>query len=260
MNLFRREFTDPEKVLKHAAGPAPWYIRAFPPRLNGVIWKDSAEIYPDTGATLLTKQNGDVVAIVGMYCYVLAINENRLVVWYQRYDTVSIRHVKTINFCFLDVADLKPIRNVQKILEKLPNKPNDLEVHYESENRFEVPTDLEPGTHSVVYPEEFSFTDELLIWGYNTSELFRPSFGKNNDLCLFILRPLSGTVEIIPQDWFNNSEDLDFGYQWVTRVARDVTTGRIFGDGIRISQFALDKSLRNVEKWFNDEPYFKTSG
>ena len=65
-----------------------------------------------------------------------------------------------------------------------------------------------------------------------------------NNLALLVARLSAGTYELFPQDWFN-SANLD-GYQWVTRVARDPQTGRIHGDGIRISPFVLDDTLRNA--------------
>ena len=73
--------------------------------------------------------------------------------------------------------------------------------------------------------------------------------------CLFVLCPKEGRVEVYPQDWFNEG-NLDYGYQWVTRVARDSISGKIFGEGIRISQFVLDSSLRQVEHWFSDDPFY----
>ncbi len=53
-------------------------------------------------------------------------------------------------------------------------------------------------------------------------------------------------VSVFPQDWWNRA-DLDFGYQWVTRVARDPKTGKIVGEGIRIQPFVLDSSCRELE-------------
>jgi len=50
---------------------------------------------------------------------------------------------------------------------------------------------------------------------------------------------------VYPQDWFNHG-NFDFGYQWLTRIARDTETGEITGDGIRIELFALDDSYRQL--------------
>jgi hypothetical protein len=45
----------------------------------------------------------------------------------------------------------------------------------------------------------------------------------------------------MPQQWWNKS-DADFGYQWISRVARDALSGLIVGDGVRIDPFVLDAS------------------
>jgi hypothetical protein len=50
---------------------------------------------------------------------------------------------------------------------------------------------------------------------------------------------------LYPQDWFNSS-NLDFGYQWVTRVVRNAETGRVHGEGFRIEPFVLDETLRQL--------------
>ena len=47
-----------------------------------------------------------------------------------------------------------------------------------------------------------------------------------------------GEVEVLPQKWFTG-DAFDLGYQWITRVVRDSRTGRLVGDGIRISDFVL---------------------
>jgi len=65
-----------------------------------------------------------------------------------------------------------------------------------------------------------------------------------SNLALLVAHPREGTYELFPQDWFNSAR-LDYGYQGVTRVARDPRTGRIHGEGTRISPFVLDDTLQN---------------
>ena len=67
------------------------------------------------------------------------------------------------------------------------------------------------------------------------------------DLALMVACPRECTVQLYGQDWFNGG-GLDYGYQWVTRVARDPKTGKVRGEGIRISPFVLDTSLRQQEQ------------
>ena len=72
-------------------------------------------------------------------------------------------------------------------------------------------------------------------------------------LRLWIVRPRDGTIDVVPQDWFNHG-DYDFGYQWVTRVARE-PGGRIVGEGIRIGPFVLNESGRRVAEWLSTNPF-----
>jgi hypothetical protein len=69
--------------------------------------------------------------------------------------------------------------------------------------------------------------------------------GERSNLALLVAKPRTGIYELYPQDWFN-SAGLDYGYQWVTRVARDPKSGRIHGEGFRIRPFVLDDTLRRT--------------
>jgi len=68
------------------------------------------------------------------------------------------------------------------------------------------------------------------------------------DLRLWSLKPHENVINVYPQNWFNRGA-YDFGYQWVTRVARDPSTGKIIGDGIRIRPFVLDDTFENIAAW-----------
>ena len=56
-----------------------------------------------------------------------------------------------------------------------------------------------------------------------------------------------GIIHNYPQDWFNKG-DADFGYQWITRAIRNPKTNLIEGQGIRISEFILDDTNRQIKK------------
>jgi hypothetical protein len=105
-------------------------------------------------------------------------------------------------------------------------------------------TSVQPGDHNTSFPDAFKEVDELLVLAQSAAA--GPK-GRSS-LCLFVTHPAAGTVEVIPQDWFNEG-DFDFGYQWPTRVLRDPTTRKIVGDGIRLGVFVLDSTHRNVERW-----------
>jgi hypothetical protein len=96
--------------------------------------------------------------------------------------------------------------------------------------------------------------DELLVLVHSTAGGATSNYADDMRLRLWIVRPVDGTVDVVPQDWFNHGA-YDFDYQWVTRVAREPGTGRIVGEGVRLSPFALDDSYRRVAEWLPTNPF-----
>jgi hypothetical protein len=105
-----------------------------------------------------------------------------------------------------------------------------------------VPTNVVDRWEEIAFPEELRRIEELLILCYSSAIEHQPGADRNN-LALMVTRPREGRYRLYPQDWFNGG-GYDYGYQGVTRVARDSDSGRIHGDGFRIAPFVLDKSLR----------------
>ncbi|RZJ98248.1 MAG: hypothetical protein EOO46_25125 [Flavobacterium sp.] len=56
-----------------------------------------------------------------------------------------------------------------------------------------------------------------------------------------------GKISLFPQDWFNKS-NADFGYQWLTRVIRNPKNNSIIGQGIRIDNFELDETNKELKR------------
>jgi len=106
--------------------------------------------------------------------------------------------------------------------------------------RMSVSAELAEGVHQVEFPESFREFEELLVLASAT-----PAAGASLALHLWIVRPKDAVIQVVAQDWFNESER-DFGYEWVARVARDPCTQRIVGDGIRIGPFELDASMKRA--------------
>jgi len=87
--------------------------------------------------------------------------------------------------------------------------------------------------------------EEVLILCHS-SAIRTPDSGHSN-LALAVVRPNKSTYKLYPQDWFNDA-GFDHGYQWVTRVVRNPSTGQIHGEGIRIGPFVLDASLNRLAR------------
>jgi hypothetical protein len=63
---------------------------------------------------------------------------------------------------------------------------------------------------------------------------------------IVILNPINNKITLFPQDWYNQDETMDFGYQWIARADRNKSTGRIQIQGTRIGEFYLDETNRRL--------------
>ena len=235
-------------VLAAAPGPSPWYLRTGGPQLRvglgALAWTSAGDREPFAGKTLLRAPSGAVLAIVDLYCYVRAFGERRFLVWFLGEDG---EEGQTLSFHFYDAERLGPIADVTAACRAM--KASGVRFHATGGEicRFAVPTSLPPGVSAMDFPEPVRGIGELLALGPSTSS-------EGGGLCIFVLRPREGTVEIVPQDWFNRGQ-FDFGYQWVTRVARDPASGRVVGEGIRLGEFILDASMRQLAGWLHFDPF-----
>lgn len=221
-------------------GPTPWYPRPGDHTVEGFHWEQSS------GRTLLVG-NAGVVAILNYYNYVMRLDSSKLLIWNQRNEAdnqdTSPVHLVVIQPGLLTsfgdnlegaVSRMQRAVGVRLALTDPPPVSMYLNTGVIDENI------------SAVFPKELQAIDELLIL-CNSSAISARNDGINANLALLVARPQQSSYQLFPQDWFNSS-DLDFGYQWVTRVARDPQTGRVRGEGFRIAPFELDDTLRNVAR------------
>ena len=208
-----------------------------------------------SGIVLLRNSSGNVLMILDYYCYVRPLNAQTLLVWHAKQTRPgSYLCTETTEFSILNLNRLKPISDVPKAIKSL--KADKCYVHFDDTEatNFSLQTGLMTREVGMTFPTELNQIDELLVLG-TTAAMQQSGDSQVGHLRLFVLCPKESRVEVYPQDWFNEG-NLDYGYQWVTRVARDSISGKIFGEGIRISQFVLDSSLRQVEHWFSDDPFY----
>jgi hypothetical protein len=107
----------------------------------------------------------------------------------------------------------------------------------------EISSRLAAGKHALEIPATFKQTDELLLLSSH------PARGRDDAACaILVLRPPEGMVEVLPQRWFTANR-YDIGQQWIARVARDPSSGRLIGEGLRIGAFELNQDGTDVERW-----------
>ena len=226
--------------LRDAPGPSPWYLRGRPSGVPGFSWEAAGGKGQLAGATVLTGPAGGVL-VLDFHNHVLPLDSATLLVWHQAH--VASGPTKPVMLRVFCVPDLAPLRGDLETLcasmraERRPfvsSTPPALE--------FAIPTTAAAARQPLTFPESLRPIPELLIL-CASSDVDSDPGADRGQLGLMIASPRDGAFEIVPQDWFNRG-GFDYGYEWVTRVARDPRTGRIHGDGIRIEPFVLDRTLR----------------
>ena len=91
--------------------------------------------------------------------------------------------------------------------------------------------------------------DELLILVESTY----PGVGRYRSTCIWVWRPRERSLEVLPQDWFNNSSQYD-DRSSIMRIGRN-SAGRLVGDGRVDKPFRLDETGRQLECYLPESPF-----
>jgi hypothetical protein len=237
------EFERHETILGKAPGPSPWYVRAGRPapesRRGRLEWAAAGDQPPSNGKMMLRTKEGERLALFSMYCYVLPLPGHRFLVWHHERLQSIVRgsERRVLSFHLIDADRLEPFEDVGRACQEMEEGKIPALVRAGELCWFTIPTHLEGGRRTFEYPEALRDVEEILVLASSPAKIFD-------------LKPKESVLEVFPQDWFNDGP-WDFGYQWITRVARDPKTGKIVGDGIRIGRFVLDATNRNVEEWLS---------
>jgi hypothetical protein len=231
-----------QEQLKNVPSPCPWYFTPTFPRVPSSQGLARWTVIGPCNYVALNDPFGRTIAVVGMYSYVMPLTDASFVICYQRGDQQN--PTPPVHLAEFAVEQLVPFEVADALLERF--RPKRVPYYVEGGRVFsiEVPTTSLATLH-LEFPEPLSRVDEILIIARSSAIVYEGHMGAH-DSCLLIARPRSGTVDFYPQDWFNLGE-FDYGYQWITRVARDSESGRVIGDGIRLAPFTLDESCRQLQ-------------
>jgi hypothetical protein len=187
----------------------------------------------------LVSPEGDNLAVVNFGCYLQQLPSGTVILWHhERGDAVDARlRNPSIRFVAFDPALLTPIANLKMACESLDGRHDEVYLPSGVLAETRVSAALPAGSYDHVFPDVMREAAELLVLA--VPELDR--------LALYVIDPVEDRIDVYPQDWFNQA-NLDYGYQWVTRVAREPTTGRIQGEGVRIDRFVLDATYRRLAR------------
>ena len=182
------------------------------------------------------------LAVLDFQCYVQQLPSGVVILWHHAWDEGADDKLTNprIRFVAFDPILLTPIADLKAVCESMA--PGHGGAYLQSGILAEtwVSAALPAGSHTHVFPDVMKEAAEILV-------LAAPELDR---LALYVVNPAAGGIEVYPQDWFNQG-NLDYAYQWVTRVARVPATGRIRGEGIRIRPFVLDASYRRLASWWS---------
>ena len=223
-----------EKLLAAAPGPAPWSWNSFPRfDVGAASWTWRSEPIPGRqfGDWPVLQRDADGVRcfVPAFSTYVAAAGDGRLLAWRSGLSgELEIR--------LYPVTDLGAVD-----LPSDPPRHRDI-VSRRASELIRIPR-LERGVHEDFAPRTPVALEELLLLAPRPA-----SSGDEAALAIYVWRPSSGRITVSPQPWFTPATH-DLGYEWVMKVARDPTTGRIVGGGMRLAPFELEDDDATVRRF-----------
>lgn len=218
------------QALQKTIGPAPWYWNTFPTITSSVgreygwkFWgKEGVFAYLVLFYALDDPDN--IRLVLNTYARPFCISPSYLGLWFPQDQTIQLR-------CF-DPEALPSF----SLIDFPADFKKSTETYYAKERakaQAEISCQFSEGEHDILLPDEFASIEELLIIaGYK---------GEHNvPYALFEVHPKDHKLIVRPQKWFT-ADRHDIGYEWITRIRRHPESGRLIGDGIRISSFELDE-------------------
>lgn len=216
--------------------------------ITGFHWKPADQTSREAGGkTLLINSSSEVVGVFDYYNYVVLLDPCTLLVWNQKRRSPVDRPSSPVELFIVGLGSLEPIReDIDALMKRLNDEESFFVLGgYPSTQLSLSTTDVMTECHAN-FPESIATSlDELLIICHSSALRGASELG---DVALLVAAPGRATFNLYPQDWFNDSKP-DFGYEWITRVARNPLTNHIEGEGFRINPFVLDDSLCQLGGW-----------
>lgn len=196
------------------------------------------------GLTSLQDAEGNTLLILDFQCYARILDDGTILLWRETGEKESKRIV----------FDSFPLSSLQRIADPLAAAAQLREsklgvAPLPSSQHWEFMPRLDAGVHQLSPPHDWSGFEETLVLADHADSNGYDKMSR----AIFAFDWRTRQVEVLPQDWFNNG-NYDFGYQWVTRVARR-SDGSIVGEGIRLGTFELDSTNRNIKMWTRENPF-----
>ncbi len=227
-------------ALHRAPGPSPWYCRnPVPSALGPLRWVRSK--VRDHISLLVDLDNCPYLALP-FYVWFRSLEDGRVLLWRQlrsadQHVMVEIAHL----------GQLRPLEELEAWSRQAPEPDGPYySVAPEFRETFRFNPAIDARKHRIAFPKGFADVPEFFVVADN---LLVPVIPDGANRCVYAVDGRAGTIDVLPQDWFNRGP-IDIGYEWITQITRDPATGRLIGGGIRIKNFVLDETGRNIEARF----------
>ena len=186
----------------------------------------------------------NTILFLDYYSYLLGQDDGSVLYWHE----TGAKTAQIIEFIRFSLSNAKRI-NVSPDGLSSEQQATLYPGSVEAAVRWQFASTGAMGRQDIELPHDWSQFGETLVLASTGT------YGLGPSNAIFAFDWLSNRVEIFPQDWFNQG-DYDFGYQWITRVARR-SDGSIVGDGIRLGKFELDETFRQVKTWMEEDPFYR---
>lgn len=226
--------------LERTVGPAPWYWKNFP-ALKSVagqrfVWTHHGDQGPVAYVVSLALEQEPDRPRLGLntYCRPFIVSPQYLGIWAPEGCNIRLACFDPDQLKAFDLAEIAGWfkQSSDRIYAKTPPVAE-----------LEVPLTLAPGMHKIDVPPELATVDELIL-----PSSFRAMSNDEPAFALFILYLQAGLVEVLPQKWFTASQ-YQVGRQWISRVARDPESHRIFGECFGAGTFLLEEDGCRLAEW-----------
>ena len=214
---------------------SPWYFNKKNPAINKEYkWRYEENLNGHSSGLTCLYHKDKCLGILDIYCYIKPIQNNRFLIWERGKRIIEL----------YDTSDLKEINKNEIDWKKLNKKFFFLA---EPIDKIEYYFDLYETRFRFEFPQSFKEIDEI-IQVNDLDGLYKDYKQGMMNTAIVILKPKQNKIEIFPQDWFNRSNEIDFGYQWITRADRIKNSNQLKVQGFRIDEFKLDQTNRDIEK------------
>lgn len=247
--ILGRHKTDP---FDRAPFLLPWYFDKHKPKLtvdnSTLTWKFVEKIKDEYVGLVTLNGDKNVLGFFNAYVYIQPSRTgDRFCVWTRSNNVNAGFPTLTLNLYL--TKDLKPFTDSNKsILQLHADKGTSYLLNCQPKATISFQLNADKEAFKVDFPDDFKTFDEFITVS-DIPSLYLNGKAEWSNTALVVIKPKENWVFIYPQDWFNQNEKVDFGYQWITRAIRNTETNNILGQGIRIDKFELDETNRQIKHW-----------